>query len=218
MRRSIASALAAELGLLVLLLAAVGCREREPTGASQRGAARGPGASSATVVNLAPRPAGKFSCSPESCEQLHPRLPDTGEWLCAERDGVVWCAGGDAAAGVVSGPPDPGYRCGQRWAAGAGAHAKGSERVCIDRHPDYPTESANVQYRCRFLQERGMARRCEPAARAPSQALPERALPACFLDQDCPAGRCDRGACACAAQRDCQHGQCSNGTCVEAQP
>jgi len=208
-RRSITSALPAELWLL---LAAVGCREA--TGTSPRGAARAAAATSSGVVSLAPRPAGAFACDRGRCEQLHPRLPDTGEWLCAERDGVVWCSGGDAAAGVVSGPADPSYRCGQRWGAGAGATS--SERLCIDRHPDYPTGSA--QYRCRFLQERGVARVCELAAPAPRTALPERAIPACFLDQDCPAGRCDRGTCGCTGQADCKLGQCESGTCVEAAP
>ena len=211
MRRRIASALLPELWLL---LAAVGCRQGDASGNSPREEARRQVASSQVPVSLAPRPAGKLNCGPEGCEQLHPRLPDTGEWLCAERDGVVWCTGGDAAAGVVSGPPDPSYRCGPRW----GANAKSSERVCIDRSPDYPPPATNVQYRCRFLQERGMARHCEPTERASIPALPEGALPACFLDQDCPAGRCDRGACGCAGQQDCPRGQCRNGTCVEAQP
>src|SRR3954470_16663410 len=30
-----------------------------------------------------------------------PRLPDTGEWRCADRGHVVWCTGGEPAAGVV---------------------------------------------------------------------------------------------------------------------
>lgn len=211
MRRAIASAPHAELWLL---LAAVACRE--PPGTSQGAAARGPAARGAAAVSLAPRAAGSFVCGAEGCRQLHPRLPDSGEWLCAERDGVVWCSGGEAAAGVVGGPPDPSYRCGQRWAASVGASATSSERVCIDRHPDYPT--ASTHYRCRFLQERGLARLCQPAAPAPPAALPERALAACFLDRDCPSQRCDRGSCSCTTQADCKLGRCSGGSCSEAGP
>ena len=58
--------------------------------------------------------ASPFVCSGETCTQRHVRLPDDGEWRCAERDGVVWCAGGEPAAGVVSVSTVRGYRCGER--------------------------------------------------------------------------------------------------------
>ena len=81
---------------------------------------------------LAPRAASRFRMVDGALRQEQPRLPDTGEWRCAEQARVVWCTGGEAAAGVVSGLPDVGYRCAQRWGAST------SERVCIDQQPDYP--------------------------------------------------------------------------------
>lgn len=165
-------------------------------------------ASASLAAALAPRRASRFQIVGNTLRQAQPRLPDTGEWRCAERDGVVWCAGGEAAAGVVSGPPDPGYRCGARWGG------EGAERVCIDEHPDYPDGS----YRCAFEQERGNARICRPATEQRRSALPARALAACWLDRDCPAGRCERGACACATDRNCTSGRCDSGVCVEAKP
>ena len=130
--------------------------------------------------------ASPFVCSGETCTQRHVRLPDDGEWRCAERDGVVWCAGGEPAAGVVSSSSVRGYRCGER---------RGTlrERVCVDATPDYPDGGARA-FRCRFEQERGIVRTC---TRAPGTLRPPRPGSAanCWVDADCP-GRCDRGTCA----------------------
>lgn len=191
---------------LMLLTAGVGCKSRsnEPPRI----------AASATPLQrptLAPRVASPFVCRDGNCRQEHPRLPDTGEWRCAERDHVVWCAGGEPAAGVVSGPPDPKFRCGPRW-------GQTQERVCVDQHPDYPNGAAG-DYACRFEQERGVARICSRSESAPLRPLrDERALAACWLDRDCPSGACDRGSCACHADSECQAGRCQNGACVEAKP
>jgi len=155
-----------------------------------------------------PRPASRFYEQAGKQRQAHPRLPDTGEWRCAESERTVWCAGGEAAAGVVSGPLDRGYRCAARWGQNTG------ERVCVDQQPDYPGEG----YRCRFEQERGVARVCEPATAAAGPALPGGALPACWLDRDCPSGRCDRGACTCKQAQQCSRGSCQNGFCSEVKP
>lgn len=192
---------------LLLLLAAFGCRERASVGRVPSPATR----ASSAALSLAPRPAGSFTCGGDGCLQLHPRMPDTGEWLCAERGGVVWCAGSDGAAGVVAGPPDLGFRCGKRWGGGP------SERVCIDRHPDYP--SAPGVYQCRFQQERGSSRLCRLSSASESAtSLAESALAACFLDRDCPSQRCERGTCGCASDAECRLGRCERGSCVEGQP
>jgi hypothetical protein len=184
---------------LVLLTACVGC---QPSKRAE------PKSKSAPSALLAPRAASRFLRVGDMLRQAQPRLPDTGEWRCAERDGVVWCAGGEAAAGVVAGPPDPGYRCGRRWGDTA------VERICIDEHPDYPNDG----YQCAFEQERGVARTCRKSVAAPGPALPSRALPACWVDRDCPVGHCERGACSCSQSADCKSGRCEGGACVEAKP
>lgn len=131
--------------------------------------------------------ASPFACSGDVCSQRHVRLPDDGEWRCAEREGVVWCAGGERAAGVADAPASGGYRCGERRGSPHG------ERVCIDPAPDYP-EGGAAQFRCRFEQERGVARVCRRATSA-VRPVPKGAVPNCWIDADC-AGRCDRGTCA----------------------
>jgi hypothetical protein len=127
-----------------------------------------------------------FVCTGDICTQRHVRLPDDGEWRCAERDGVVWCAGGEPAAGVVSASAARGYRCGERRGS------KVRERVCVDAAPDYP-EGGAARFRCRFEQEQGVVRSCTRAPATP-RPLPENARPNCWLDADCP-GRCERGSC-----------------------
>jgi hypothetical protein len=189
---------------LALLLCCFGCQR--PKGEQPR-----PSQASAPRTLgplLAPRLAGRLRPSEGELRQQHPRLPDTGEWRCAERDRVVWCAGGEPAAGVVAGPPDPAFRCGPRWGN------QPPERVCIDEHPDY-----SDAYACAFEQERGVARVCRPSAsNAELARLPAHALPACWLDRDCPAQRCERGVCGCSAASDCLAGRCEHGLCVEARP
>jgi hypothetical protein len=189
---------------LMLLTASVGCTphaKHEPSVAAS--------ATSLLVRALAPRAAGRFSCSDGTCRQEQPRLPDTGEWRCAEREQVVWCAGGEPAAGVVPGPADSRFRCGPRW-------GQAQERVCIDPHPDYP-DGAENDYACSFDQERGIARACRRAEPRPPRPLaPARALSACWLDRDCPSGACDRGVCTCQIDAQCQIGRCQAGVCVEA--
>jgi len=119
------------------------------------------------------------------CSQHHPRLPDDGEWRCAELDGVVLCAGGEPAAGTVPGPADTAFRCGER---------PNGERVCVNAAPDYPP-GGRERYACRFDAEHGLIRECreQPTPSAVLAALPSGA-PQCWLDRDC-SGRCDRGYC-----------------------
>jgi len=191
---------------LALLAAVLGCKQPPRPEKSHRPARA---SASITPVSLAPRPASNFVCGPDGCVQLHPRLPDSGEWRCAERGQVVWCAGGETAAGVVSGPPDRRFRCATRWGKGRG------ERVCIDREPDYPGAQRR-DFSCRFEQERGIARRCALTPAEPSQPLHAQALPGCWLNQDCRSGRCDRGSCGCESDADCEVGRCEQGSCIEA--
>lgn len=121
---------------------------------------------------------------------------------------MVWCAGGETAAGVVNGPPDPRYRCAPRWGKAQ------SERICIDREPDYPS-TRRRDFSCRFNQERGITRECALTLAEPGRPLHERALPACWLSQDCRSGRCDRGTCGCQNDADCEVGRCEQGRCIE---
>jgi len=157
--------------------------------------------------------AGEHVCQGELCRQAHPRLPDTGEWRCAEAEKVVWCAGGEPAAGVTPGAADPQFRCGARW----GARAAKGERVCVDAVPDYP-DGARDDYDCSYEQERGVTRVCRKQRRAARALAHGGALPACFFDEDCPSGSCDRGACRCAGNHDCKSGSCASGVCVGATP
>jgi hypothetical protein len=205
----------ARLVLLELLLVAlsVGCKQAQK---SRPHAATS--ASSGLTRLLAPRVASRFQVrsSDGKLRQAQPRLPDTGEWRCAEQGRVVWCAGGEAAAGIVSGPPDRRYRCGPRWGSEG-------ERVCIDQHPDYPGPSGSPDgdgqlQQCKFEQEQSIARVCEPGAAYQGPALPAHALPACWLDRDCPSGHCERGACGCAKPSDCKLGSCSGAVCVGVKP
>ena len=193
---------------LLLLTASVGCKQTARAEPKPRSVAATP---SALTPLLAPPAAGSFSCRAGECRQEQPRLPDTGEWRCADRGQVVWCAGGEPAAGVVKGPADPAYRCGARWGSSSG------ERVCIDAHPDYPAGQFE-NLRCRFEQEQGLARVCQTGETWHGATLRADALPACWLARDCPSGGCDRGACSCQSDAQCQAGRCQSGVCVEEKP
>ena len=130
--------------------------------------------------------ASPFVCIGPVCTQRHVRLPDDGEWRCAEQEGVVWCAGGEPAAGVAPASARRGYRCGERLGAVR------RERVCVDEAPDYPDGGATA-FRCRFEQEHGVVRSCR-RAEGSLRPLPGGSTPNCWVDADC-AGRCERGTC-----------------------
>lgn len=190
---------------LALLALCVGCQNAASR--EQRSEVRPALSASARLTKLlAPHQAGRFQCEGDVCSQPYPRLPDSGEWRCADSGGVVWCAGGEPAAGVVPGPLAPGYRCGARFGQGR------AERVCIDEHPDYPLAAAD-HYACSFAQERGMTRICKRASAQPAPSLAAGALPACWLDEDCRSGECDRGTCRCQTDQDCDSGGCRTGVC-----
>jgi hypothetical protein len=152
------------------------------------------------------RDAPRFTCRGERCEQLHPRLPDDGEWECADLGGVVLCKGGDRPAGIPPGGSDPAFFC--------GAGGASSERLCIDYSPDLPHEEG--RFRCHFEAKEGVVRVCERAADVHGVAdgcdaqrpcvgglactrgrcLPPPPPPVCWLDSDCASGACLFGACA----------------------
>jgi hypothetical protein len=157
-----------------LLGAASGCKRREAPPSSPPPREK--------AVQASP-----FVCAGPVCTQRHVRLPDDGEWRCAERDGIVWCAGGEPAAGVAMDDKPRGYRCGER----RGKTPR--ERVCVDVAPDYPDGGARA-FRCRFEQEHGVVRSCTRAEGTP-RPPPSGAAPNCWIDADCEGG-CDRGTCA----------------------
>jgi hypothetical protein len=145
-----------------------------------------------------------FECGAQQCTQRHPRMPDDGEWECADIEGAVICRGGGAAAGVVSGPPDPAWQCGARRGAVG-------ERICVDFSPDRPPNEALGD--CRFIHEPGRPSRiCSPGRAALGQpcdasacpaglvcagghCLPLDPAPSCWIDRDCGSGACLFGSC-----------------------
>ncbi|MET0286089.1 MAG: hypothetical protein ABW352_16530 [Polyangiales bacterium] len=120
------------------------------------------------------------------------------------------CRSEGPAAGVASGPVDPGFLCGVRR-----RHA--GERICVDFAPDVPDSTRT--WGCRMERTRGRAERlCEPARSARAQlgaaceddarcvdgarciervCVPGHPKPECWLDADCEQGeRCRWGTCA----------------------
>lgn len=195
-----------ELVRLAALLLASGCQNDE----SRPGRLRQPPRERVELSSwLGPPRSSRFVCTASECRQSSPRLPSAAEWRCAEEGGVVYCAGGEPAAGVVAGAADPAFRCGKRW------DETSHEQLCLDRDPEYPSPGLS---RCAFEQEHGIARVCRAGPRESAASLPARALPACWLDRDCPSGRCDRGACSCQRDADCRIGRCEERYCVEAVP
>jgi hypothetical protein len=165
-----------------------------------------------------------FTCQGERCTQRHARLPDEGEWTCADAAGAVVCVGGERAAGVVAAPPDPAWICGARRASeppatgerlAATSPAPLGPRVCVDLSPDVP-DGDLARWRCHFESGPPAARVCEPAKGAAvlgvacdrqhpcvdgAACVGARCLPAagpapsCWLDGDCPGGACRFGTC-----------------------
>jgi hypothetical protein len=151
-----------------------------------------------------------FACAGDRCEQPHPRMPDDGEWQCADSAGATICTGGERAAGVAAAPVDSGWFCGARRGAEAGS------RVCVDLSPDFP-DGRPPGWRCTTLHD-GPARRvctrdpdahtlaetcdrahpCVDGSRcADGRCVPERPSPACWLESDCGGvGRCHFGSCS----------------------
>jgi YD repeat-containing protein len=149
-----------------------------------------------------------FACTGSRCEQRHPRMPDDGEWQCTDSAGATVCVGGARPAGVAPAPADAGWTCGARRGGDPGT------RVCVDLSPDFPDGHAHG-WRCRTMYDGPARRICDrdpnahTLADACNQArpcvdgsrctdgrcLPERPAPACWLDDECPGGRCRFGSC-----------------------
>lgn len=156
--------------------------------------------------------APSFQCRRARCSQEQPRVPDDGEWECAELSGVVLCRGGTEPAAVVHVSADPGWLCGSR------RRAKGGDRVCLDLDPDLP-DKPSVRG-CRFeIDGARMRRVCEHT---------EQPLlgDACSHPDLCPLGsECSHGICLpprpspnCWGDADCGLGQCRFGTCSTGAP
>jgi hypothetical protein len=153
------------------------------------------------------RTAPLFRCEGRICEQRPPRLPDDGEWECADMSGAVVCRGGTPPAGVPPGAAATGFACGPR-------PGTDGEALCVDLSPDFP-DGHPRGWRCRFDAAHGAIRICErdPAAHQlvdPCDAahpcidgavcsggvcLPRRHVPPCWLDTDCADSVCRFGAC-----------------------
>ena len=171
----------------------------------------GGGATRTCASRAASAPA--FACDGDRCEQRHPRMPDAGEWQCTDSAGATVCMGGERAAGVApapapSQPSDAGWFCGARRGGDPGS------RVCVDLSPDFPDGRARG-WRCRTLYDGPARRVCERDAAAHTLAqacdpghpcvdgsrcaegwcVPERPAPGCWLQTDCPGGRCRFGSC-----------------------
>ncbi|HEY7374765.1 MAG TPA: hypothetical protein VIF57_21550 [Polyangia bacterium] len=178
-----------------------------PAGASPMGW-RCAGSGAARRCALRDAGAPPFTCAGARCTQRHPRMPDDGEWQCADSAGATVCLGGERAAGVAAAPADAGWFCGARRGGPPGA------RVCVDLSPDFP-DGHGRGWRCRTLYD-GPTRRvcdrapdahaladpCDPAHPcvdgsrcADGRCVPDRPAPACWLDGDCPGGRCRFGSC-----------------------
>ena len=153
------------------------------------------------------REAPPFRCEGGICRQRNPRLPDDGEWECADFASIVVCHGGARPAGVPPGATAPGYFCGPR-------RGVPGERVCVDLSPDMP-EGVARGYRCRFEAAGGLMRVCEQDPTTHAVADP------CDSTHPCaPELACDQGRClplfpspTCWLPRDCDNPPCRLGTC-----
>lgn len=161
------------------------------------------------------RNAGAFVCHGASCTQPRPRLPDDGEWECAEADGIVYCHSLGPAAGVAKADVDPNWMCGQRSSS-----TPSRERICVDLSPERPLPEGGWACRFDYVKAEG-ARVCERSS-AP------RAGTTCAAPSDCPPAmacvdqRCvprDRPSPSCWFDSHCvAPGVCRYGTCVKAAP
>jgi hypothetical protein len=157
------------------------------------------------------RDAPPFECARDVCTQRSPRMPDDGEWECADFAAVVVCRGGLAPAGVPPGGADAAFFCGPR----SGGRAAPGEQVCVDLSPDVPG-GATRGYRCRFVSEGGIARECRKDPEARSAGDPCAAVSGCASGMLCVSGRCipSLPAPSCWLDDDCGKGTCRFGTCV----
>lgn len=194
---------------------AIGCKPSPPPSAVATAVPRAraasplgwrcPSGAKACVDRAALAP--EFRCAGERCVQLHPVMPDDGEWTCGETAGVTLCTGGEAAAGVAPVGTAPGWTCGSRRTGDGG-------RICLDDSPDFPDGKA-TGWRCfydgpalphrvcvRDARNHSVGDACDARqpcvdgslCRAGTCALPNR-VPSCWVDADCPSGACRFGNC-----------------------
>ena len=160
-----------------------------------------------------------FQCEGKRCTQRHPRLPDDGEWECADIAGAVVCRGGEPAAGTAPGGRGRGFVCGARRVQ----RDVTGERLCVDLSPDLP-EGSGPGVRCHFEASSGLTRVCELGTTGPSLgAVCARERP-CVDGAVCvpEAGKADgTGGCSplrpdpsCWLPGDCDQGTCRFGTCT----
>lgn len=138
-------------------------------------------------------------------------MPSKDEWRCAERGRVIWCAGGETAAGVPAQRGHELFHCGPRWGSAE------KERVCVDFAPEYPRDTSVGH--CKFEQELGLTRVCKREGEDTiTSPLPRDGIASCWLDRDCASNGCDRGVCRCEGSEQCTSGTCRAGHCVGASP
>ncbi len=154
---------------------------------------------------------GPFACERNRCIQRYPRMPDDGEWECIDMAGAVMCRRGVPPAGVVTGPPDVGWLCGER------VTDEGKERVCVDFSPDLP-EGKTRGWRCRYDHKRRERRVCRQSERAPALGSACEAGSPCPESLVCAAGRCvprSPAKISCWFDKECNPGQkCHLSSCV----
>jgi hypothetical protein len=134
-----------------------------------------------------------FRCEDGVCRQRFPRVPDDTDWECADVDGLVVCRDRAAPAGMVPGPGDLGWICGE-----------GTPRVCIDLSPDRPGAGS---YDCRFVHEPTMERVCRPKS---TPILGSACRDRCPDGMSCVEGACVPsaiGAPDCWTHADCDQGE-----------
>jgi hypothetical protein len=161
----------------------------------------------------------------------HPRLPDDGEWQCADSAGAVLCAGGEPPAGVAAERADTGWFCGARSGAKplalAGARAQPSAaaapfagpRVCLDLDPDFPDGTAS-HWRCRYAYESGVQRICQRDGTGARIGDACNASRPCVDGSHCSAGYCivPRPLPDCWLGSDCKSTDCRFGSCAPIEP
>jgi hypothetical protein len=155
------------------------------------------------------RDSQEFSCREGSCKQPFARVPDAGEWTCADASGASLCLAGGVAAGVQAArEPEAGFSCGWRTAAN-----EPSQRLCIDFAPDFPdgvAENWNCHYEhdgevtrvCKRERSRAIGADCTAGSTCPlgskclgGRCLPTQLRPTCWLDRDCASNQCRLGRC-----------------------
>ena len=174
-------------------------------------ACRGPRPAPTVATGPASRSPPPFSCIANRCVQLHPRLPDDGEWTCSDQAGAAICVGGERAAGVAAAPGDPAFICGNR--RGTPSDSLGS-RICVDPSPDLPGAD-RAAWRCRIVHEPPLRRICDRDPGTWKLGAPCGALRPCAEGSDCVAGRCALPLRTpdCWFDTDCPGRRCRFGSC-----